>query len=345
VTDRLRAGIIGTGFTGTVHAHAVRAAGEAVSWVAAPSPERSADAAARLGTRPACSADDLIDACDIDVVHVCTPDTTDVPLARRASAADKPMLREKPLALTLDEAWTLPAAARSQVATVPVVSRFYPASREARARIAADTAGSLRLVNGGFLQDWQADRSGVRLAGAAGREGQHRAFIDIREHWCDLVKFTTGPPMTRTLARRSGAGTTCIMRFATDGGADGSLIVSQTAQGRRNMPWFSRDGAQAAHGFNQEYPENLITGRLDGNLTPHRGSRGVTAAPPVTRSCRPGTRRAHQNCFNAFVADTYAALSGPAAHVRRRPAHHRPGRGGHRLIRSSAWAESRTHEN
>lgn len=49
MADRLRAGIVGAGFMGEVHARAVRAAGGVVARVAASTPERSAAAAARLG--------------------------------------------------------------------------------------------------------------------------------------------------------------------------------------------------------------------------------------------------------------------------------------------------------
>jgi predicted dehydrogenase len=312
VSDRLRAGIIGTGFIGTVHAHAVRAAGEVVSRVASSSPERSAEAAARIGAQPAGSADELIGADDVDVIHICTPNTTHVPLALRALAAGKPVICEKPLALTLDEARTLAGAAGGQVATVPFVYRFYPAVREARARIAAGEAGSLHLLNGGFLQDWQAAGAAAGWRGRPDEGGPHRAFIDIGGHWCDLVEFTTGQRITKLLARTGVEGTTCIVAFETDGGAGGSLVVSQTAIGRRNMLWFSLDGTRAAYGFNQENPENLTIGRLDGNLTLHRGSPATSAAAARYSTLPPGHPQGYQDCFNAFVADTYAALTGPA---------------------------------
>jgi len=45
MTDRLRAGIVGAGFMGEVHARAIRAAGGVVARVAASTPERSAAAA------------------------------------------------------------------------------------------------------------------------------------------------------------------------------------------------------------------------------------------------------------------------------------------------------------
>ena len=42
MADQVRAGIVGAGFIGAVHAHAVRAAGGVVARVAASTPERSA---------------------------------------------------------------------------------------------------------------------------------------------------------------------------------------------------------------------------------------------------------------------------------------------------------------
>lgn len=93
MADSLRAGIIGAGFIGGVHAHAVRAAGGEVTRVAASTPDRSAAAAARLGAHAgAPSGEALIDADDVDVVHVCTPNSTHVALARRALAAGKPVV-------------------------------------------------------------------------------------------------------------------------------------------------------------------------------------------------------------------------------------------------------------
>ena len=67
MTDRLRAGIVGAGFMGEVHARAVRAAGGVVARVAASTPERSAAAAALLGAEaPAESAEALLTADDVD---------------------------------------------------------------------------------------------------------------------------------------------------------------------------------------------------------------------------------------------------------------------------------------
>jgi predicted dehydrogenase len=313
MTDRIRAGIIGAGFIGTVHAHAVRAAGGVVTRVAASSPERSAAAAARLGAlAPADTGADLIDADDVDVVHICTPNSLHVPLARRALAAGKAVVCEKPLATALDDARALTAEATGATATVPFVYRFYPAVREARARVEAGDAGPLHLLHGAYLQDWQAGGAGAGWRGDAAEGGEHGAFADIGVHWCDLVEFVSGHRITRLHARTVGGGTSTTVQFETDGGAAGSVVVSQTAVGRRNSLRFALDGERGAYGFDQERPEDLVVGGTDGNLTVHRGSPATSAAASRYSLLPPGHPQGYQDCFNAFVADTYAAIGGEA---------------------------------
>ena len=90
MTDHPRSGIVGAGFIGEVHARAVRAAGGVVAAVAGSNPRSSAAAASRLlAERAASSAEELVDADDVDVVHICTPNHLHAPLAERAMAAGK----------------------------------------------------------------------------------------------------------------------------------------------------------------------------------------------------------------------------------------------------------------
>ncbi len=307
----IRAGIIGTGFIGAVHTHAVRAAGGTVTRVAASTPDRSAAAAVRLGASgSAPTGADVIDADDVDVVHICTPNTLHVPLARRALAAGKPVVCEKPLALSSAEARALTDAAEGRVATVPFAYRFYAAVREARARVAAGEAGPLRLLHGAYLQDWQAGSAPAGWRGEDGEGGAYRTFADIGVHWFDLVEFTSGHRIARLSARTSGGGTATAVLFETDRGAAGSMVVSQAAHGRRNALRFSLDGEREAYGFDQERPEYLVVGRPDGDLVVHRGSPASAPATARYSVLPPGHPQGYQECFNAFVADTYAALGG-----------------------------------
>src|SRR5436305_11176792 len=269
MTDRIRAGIIGAGFMGAVHARAVRRSGGVVSRVAAATPESSRSGAERLGAEfPGGTVEDVLTADDVDVVHVCTPNGTHGALVRAAIAAGKHVVCEKPLATTADEAAELLelAAAAGVTATVPFVYRFYPTVREARARVTEGATGPLRLLHGSYLQDWMAERTDDdwRVDAAAG--GASRAFADIGVHWCDLVEFVSGHRILRLAARtlvavperggrRVETEDAAVLLFETDSGAVGSVTVSKVSPGRKNRLWFSLDGAAESLTFDQENPE------------------------------------------------------------------------------------------
>jgi predicted dehydrogenase len=327
MTFKLRAGIIGTGFMGSVHAHAVRAAGGEVSAVAGRSPASAEAAAAGLGARTAAeSPEALIARDDVDVVHICTPNATHADLARKAIAAGKAVVCEKPLATGVEDARELTDLAdRAGVVTaVPFVYRFYPAVREARDRILRGDAGRLWLLHGSYLQDWLAGAESTNWRVDSTLGGASRAFGDIGVHWCDLMEFTTGHNITRLVARTSRAydqretggqlssvatedGATLL--FETDKGATGSLVVSQVSPGRKNRLWFSFDGTEASFSFNQERPDTLHIGRTDSSSQIAVGPQTLTTSGGrrYTR-LPPGHPQGYQDSFNAFVADVYAAV-------------------------------------
>src|SRR3954463_2185849 len=90
VATGLRAGIAGTGFIAGVHAHAVRAAGGQVVAALGSSPSSTASGVDALGAdRGASSIEELAAASDVDVVHICTPNSTHVAMAETVLAAGK----------------------------------------------------------------------------------------------------------------------------------------------------------------------------------------------------------------------------------------------------------------
>ena len=100
MTRSVRVAIAGTGFIGALHARSARLAGARLVGVAASSPESGRRAAATLGAERAFdSAQDLVAAPGVDVVHICTPNHLHVPLALAALAAGKHVICEKPIAL------------------------------------------------------------------------------------------------------------------------------------------------------------------------------------------------------------------------------------------------------
>jgi predicted dehydrogenase len=324
MTDHPRSGIVGAGFIGEVHAHAVRGAGGRVAVVASSSPRSSAAAASRLrAERAASSAEELVAADDVDVVHICTPNHLHAPLAERAIAAGKHVICEKPLSTDVASSRRLAdlAATAGGVTAVPFVYRFYPTVRDARGRVRRGDVGPLRLLHGSYLQDWLSRPDDDNWRVDPSRGGGSRAFGDIGVHWCDLVEFVTGQRITRLVARMltvprsmagSGPGTedAATVMFETDQGALGSVVVSQVSPGRKNRLWFSLDGAQASLQFNQELPDSLWVGGREQNAVIARGAEA--AAPEAARyNVVPvGHPQGYVDCFTAFVADVYAAAAG-----------------------------------
>lgn len=329
MTSPPRAGIIGTGFMGAVHSRAVRAAGSTVSAVAGSSRDKAEAAASALGAQSAAgSPEEVIARDDVDVIHICTPNATHADLARKAIAAGKAVICEKPLATSFEDARDLTELAEqaSVIAAVPFVYRFYPAVREARDRIRSGEAGRLWLLHGSYLQDWLAGAEATNWRVDSTLGGASRAFGDIGVHWCDLMEFTTGHQITRIMAKTSRAyeqretgGTPspvatedgAALLFETDKGATGSLVVSQVSPGRKNRLWFSFDGTEASFSFNQEQPDTLHIGRTNSSTDIPVGPQ--TLSTPGGRRYAvlpPGHPQGYQDSFNAFVADTYAAVQG-----------------------------------
>lgn len=337
MSEEIRAAIIGTGFIGRVHARAARVAGARLVGVAASSPERSAAAAMELDTQPFDSAEAAIASDDVDVVHVCTPNHLHVPLATAALEAGKHVVLEKPVALSAAEAADLAelAQASDRVVSVPFVYRFYPTVREARERVRSGQLGDLGVLHGHYLQDWLTSPDDYNWRVDASIGGASRAFADIGSHWCDLVEFVSGHRIVRLVAHlhttRSkrrvsehvqafGTGAAdgeptavdtedvATVLFTTDRGATGSVVISQVSPGRKNRLWFELDGTDGAVAFDQEHPDSVWLGDVGGARTLPRDP--ALLSPPAARlaSLPGGHPQGYHDCFDGFVADTYAAI-------------------------------------
>lgn len=321
--SRLRAAIVGGGFMAEVHSRAVRAARADLAGIVSSTPERSAAAAERLGVgRSYGSLDELLADDTIDVVHVTTPNALHADQAVAVLASGKDVVCEKPIATSIPDAERMVAAAKGRTATVPFVYRFHPLVREARARFASGEAGRVLSVNASYLQDWLLGSGDDNWRVDAEQGGRSRAFADIGSHLVDLVEFVSGDRVSRVVAtkrtvfaeRAAHAGITTEDAVAvvieTRSGALGTLLVSQVAPGRKNRLWLEIAGSAESVAFDQEQPETLWIGRRKGSLTIPRDADQLSEDAARLCVLPSGHPQGYQDAFNAFVADTYAAVAG-----------------------------------
>jgi predicted dehydrogenase len=310
--------------------------------VSASTPERAREAAQRLGAERAFdSPEELAVADGVDVVHVCTPNDLHAPLAEAALRAGKHVVCEKPLATTAAQAERLLDAVREsgRVATVPFVYRYNPNVFEARARVAAGEIGSVRLVHGGYLQDWLSTPDDDNWRVDPARSGASRAFADIGSHWCDLMEFVTGQRIAAVCAQtatvvpeRADRGNApafapesahppggsrpvvtedlATMLFRTDAGVVGTMLVSQVSPGRKNHLHVEVAGEHASLRFEQERPETLWIGRREGTEIAWRDPAAMHPAAARLATTPAGHAQGYVDCFEAFVADAYLAIRG-----------------------------------
>jgi predicted dehydrogenase len=319
----LGVGIVGGGFMAAVHSRAARAARARLVGVVGSSPARAQQAADELGIERAYdSLDALLADPAVDVVHVTTPNALHAQQAAAALAAGKHVVCEKPLATSLSDAERLVEASAARTATVPFVYRFHPLVREARARVAAGETGPVLTIQGAYLQDWllSADDDNWRVDAAAG--GRSRAFADIGSHLVDLIEFVTGERVARVAASkrtfiesraehaRIETEDAVAVVLETEGGAIGSLLVSQLAPGRKNRLHIEIGGAAESVVFDQEQPETLWVGRRAGSLLVPRDAEQLAADAARLVTTPAGHPQGYQDAFNAFVADSYAAIGG-----------------------------------
>ena len=292
---RIRVAVIGTGFVGPHHVDAVRRGGYGdVVALGGADPDQLARRSRELDIgRASLDVESIVSDPDIDVVHVCTPNATHVPLAAAALEHGKHVVVEKPVALDSAAALELAelAARHGRHAMVSFTHRGYPMIRRARELVRQGELGDLRLVHGRYLQDWLAFASDYnwRVDTAAG--GASRAVADIGSHWFDTVEhlsglrveavfadlatfipfrerpageaaaFGTSAGPTERVAIHSEDAATLLVRFA--GGARGACVVSQVSPGHKNDVSLEFAGSLRSLAWRQENPEQLWLGARD----------------------------------------------------------------------------------
>ncbi|MCY9670186.1 Gfo/Idh/MocA family oxidoreductase [Paenibacillus alginolyticus] len=296
--DKIKVGIIGTGFIGPTHIEAIRRLGFVEVIAVAESSQETAERKAKeLGVSKAYgNYHEMLADPDIQVVHNCTPNHLHFSINKAIILAGKHVLSEKPLATSAKESKELLALAKKYkvVHGVNFNYRQYSIVQQLRTMMRDQVLGKVNLIHGSYLQDWLLYEKDYnwRLAPEVG--GKSRAVADIGSHWCDTVQHITGKKIVKVFAdlatvipvRKKARGNsstfgtltnendefedvkistedyaTVLLHF--EDGTRGAFTVSQVSAGHKNKLSFEVNCSHGSAYWNQEEPEKLWIGHRD----------------------------------------------------------------------------------
>ncbi|MET9861223.1 Gfo/Idh/MocA family oxidoreductase [Streptomyces smyrnaeus] len=244
----LRVGLLGFGLAGSVfHAPLIATApGLALDTVVTSDPERRKQARAAGGpdgeVRTVASADELFaDADRFDLVVIATPNRTHVPLAHRALDAGLPVVVDKPLAPTAEQARELAAKAESRgLLLAPFQNRRWDNDfLTLRSLLGQDALGEVFRFESRFERWRPRLKGGWRESGDPEEVGG--LLYDLGSHLVDQALTLFGPAASvyaESDVRRAGAE------------ADDDTFIAITHEtGVRSHLWMSATAAQLGPRF------------------------------------------------------------------------------------------------
>ena len=292
-------GLIGTGFMGKAHAlayGAVRAVMGDVPdvrrVVLAETPfDKAQSMAAQFGfDRATADWRELLTDPAVHIVSITTPNGMHREMAMAALAAGKHVWCEKPMALTLDDARLMDAAARTSGLKTQLGYNYTvnPAFTHACRLVAAGEIGRVVHLRGWVDEDYQADPLLPWTWRATKKDAGLGALGDIGCHLISLLTDLAGPlesvlgdidtvHKTRPLPDGTGAATvenedtaTAMLTFVS--GVKGVMTASRSAWGRKSRLGFEVHGTQGMVIFDQERMNELQLFRNRGD----RATQGFT---------------------------------------------------------------------
>ena len=233
---------------------------------------------------------------DIDIVDICTPGYTHLPIALASAQAKKIIFCEKPLANSLGEAEQMLAAASANKCLHMICHNYRraPAVSLARDLISAGRIGDIYHYRGTYLQDWLVDPNFAAVWRLDKAQAGSGALGDLFSHSTDLARYlvseiteVSGLLKTfinqRPMPGREGTAhvdvddaALAMMKF--ENGAVGTIEATRYATGRKNYNRFEINGSRGSIVFNLERMNEL---ELFINEGPESGFRTIHATNPA----------------------------------------------------------------
>ncbi len=210
----------------------------------------------------------------IDLVSIVTPNHVHYDVARAFAEAGIPVVCDKPLCHTSEQARGLIAAAKKGNVVFAVTYNYsgYPMVKQARHMVASGAVGELRKVIVEYNQGWLAGK--LEAMGGGGQKqadwrtdpsksGAGGAIGDIGSHAEQLVSYVTGRHIEQICAdlstfvegRRLDDDANLLLRLT--GGVRGVLVASQIEIGHENDLRLRVFGTTGTLEWRQEDPNEL----------------------------------------------------------------------------------------
>jgi len=199
-----RLGLVGAGRMGQTHLRAL-ASSETVRVVAVAEPVAAVrEALDAPGLSVHADLDAMLRAGGLDGVLVAAPSDRHLAIVRRLSAAELPILCEKPCGVTSAQAEEAAAIAAAEKVTLQIAywRRYVPALRRLRERMADGEMGSIYCV---ACYQWDGAPPSTAFRAASGG-----IFVDMGVHEFDQIRWMTGQEIVRVHAVAASVGTASL---------------------------------------------------------------------------------------------------------------------------------------
>ena len=234
--DKVRVGIIGTGFIGNIHAMSLHHAGAEVAAVASKTSGKAAQFAAERGIPDAYEDyHRILERDDIDAVTVGVPNYLHEEIVVAAAQAGKHILCEKPFARTIEEAQRMLAAVKAAGVKLVYGEMLCYAPKYVRAKRLVDEGalGKVFLVKQSEQHDgphspwfWDVERSGGGV------------LLDMGCHSIEFARWILNRPAVKSVTATMGTfvhkdktrgedHSICIVEFEND-----AIAVAENSWGR-----------------------------------------------------------------------------------------------------------------
>ncbi len=213
----------------------------------------------------------------MDFVAIVTPNHMHFPPAKMALEHGFHVLCDKPMTLTLDEAYQLVDIVKDSGKLFALTHNYtgYPMVKQARALVARGDLGNIRKIQVQYLQGWMStavEKTENKQASwrvDPKKSGIGGALGDIGTHAENLVEYITGLKIVELAADLGRFGKGRILDddgnvlLRMHNGAKGTMSISQIALGEENNLAIKVYGDRGSLEWHQENPNKLVTHWLD----------------------------------------------------------------------------------